>query len=110
VTTPQTAAAIRDMLEAAVAPGGTAQSARIEGYRIGGKSGTAWKHVGTGYAKGKYRALFVGLAPIDAPRLVVAVMIDEPAGLAYYGGKVAAPVFASIASGTLQLLGVPPGV
>ncbi len=110
VTTPETAAAIREMLEAAAAPGGTAAGARIEGYRVGGKTGTAWKHMGTGYEKGKYRSLFVGLAPIESPRIVVAIMIDEPAGRAYYGGKVAAPVFASIASGTLQLLGVPPDV
>ncbi|MEX3958728.1 peptidoglycan D,D-transpeptidase FtsI family protein [Trinickia sp. EG282A] len=110
VTAPETAAAIREMLEAAAAPGGTAEGARIEGYRVGGKTGTAWKHVGTGYEKGKYRSLFVGLAPIDAPRIVVAVMIDEPAGRTYYGGKVAAPVFASIAGGTLQLLGIPPDV
>jgi cell division protein FtsI (penicillin-binding protein 3) len=108
VTTPETAAAIRDMLEAAAAPGGTAQGARIDGYRVGGKTGTAWKHVGTGYGKEKYRSLFVGLAPIDMPRIVVAIMIDEPAGRTYSGGKVAAPVFASIASSTLQLLGVPP--
>lgn len=110
VTTPGTAAAIRDMLEAAAAPGGTAQAARIEGYRVGGKTGTAWKHVGTGYAKGKYRSLFVGIAPIDAPRIIVAVMIDEPVGGAFYGGKVAAPVFASIAGGALHLLGVPPDI
>jgi cell division protein FtsI (penicillin-binding protein 3) len=108
VTTHESAAAIRDMLEAAASPDGTAKAARIEGYRVGGKSGTAWKHVGTGYAKGKYRSLFVGLAPIDAPRVVVAVMIDEPTSNGYFGGKVAAPVFASITAGTLQLLGVPP--
>ncbi len=110
VITPATAAAIRDMLEAAAAKGGTAQAARIEGYRVGGKTGTAWKHVGTGYAKGKYRSLFVGIAPIDAPRIIVAVMIDEPVGGAFYGGRVAAPVFASIAGGALHLLGVPPDI
>lgn len=102
VTTAASAAAIREMLEDA------ARTARIEGYRVGGKTGTAWKHVGTSYAKGKYRSLFVGLAPINAPRLVVAVMIDEPSRGGYYGGAVAAPVFASIAGGALQLLGVPP--
>jgi cell division protein FtsI (penicillin-binding protein 3) len=110
VTTPKTAAAIREMLEAAAAPGGTARAARIKGYRVGGKTGTAWKHVGTGYAKGKYRSLFVGMAPIDAPRVIVAVMIDEPKGGAFYGGRVAAPVFASIAGGALHLLGVPPNI
>jgi len=102
VTTSASAAAIREMLEAA------ARTAQVEGYRVGGKTGTAWKHMGTSYAKGKYRSLFVGLAPIHAPRVVVAVMIDEPSRGAYYGGAVAAPVFASIAGGVLQLLGVPP--
>lgn len=102
VTTSASAAAIREMLEDA------ARTARIEGYRVGGKTGTAWKHAGTSYAKGKYRSLFVGLAPIQAPRLVVAVMIDEPSRGGYYGGAVAAPVFASIAGGALQLLGVSP--
>jgi cell division protein FtsI (penicillin-binding protein 3) len=75
---------------------------------VGGKTGTAWKHAGTGYAKGKYRSLFVGIAPIDAPRLVVAVMIDEPTKRSYYGGAVAGPVFSAVAGGALQLLGVPP--
>ncbi|GLU32009.1 penicillin-binding protein 2 [Trinickia caryophylli] len=110
VTTPATAAAIREMLGAAAEEGGTGRRARIDGYRIGGKTGTAWKHAGGAYVKGKYRALFVGLAPIGTPRIVVAVMIDEPSGRSYYGGAVAAPVFSSIASGTLQLLGVPPEV
>jgi cell division protein FtsI (penicillin-binding protein 3) len=110
VTTPETAAAIRNMLEAAAAPGGTARAARIEGYRVGGKTGTAWKHAGTGYVKGKYRSLFVGMAPIDAPRIIVAVMIDEPVRGTYYAGKVAAPVFSAIAGGALHLLGVPPDI
>ncbi|PMS21723.1 cell division protein [Trinickia dabaoshanensis] len=108
VTTPSTAATVRTMLEAATLKGGTGGAARVEGYRVGGKTGTAWKHAGTGYAKGKYRSLFVGIAPIDAPRIVVAVMIDEPSKRSYYGGPVAGPVFASVAGGALQLLGVPP--
>ncbi|HDR8987082.1 TPA: penicillin-binding protein 2 [Burkholderia vietnamiensis] len=108
VTSPQTAAAIRSMLELAVSEGGTGRRARVDGYRIGGKTGTARKQVGTGYAKGKYRALFAGMAPMSNPRLIVAVMIDEPRGKGYYGGTVAGPVFSSITSGSLQLLGVPP--
>ncbi|HEV3105636.1 MAG TPA: penicillin-binding protein 2 [Trinickia sp.] len=107
VTTPETAAALRAMLEATTDDDATGRAARVQGYRVGGKTGTAWKHAGTGYAKGKYRALFVGIAPIDAPRLVVAVMIDEPAR-AFYGSTVAAPVFASVAGSALRLLGVPP--
>ncbi|AOJ41844.1 cell division protein [Burkholderia lata] len=108
VTSPQTAAAIRSMLEMAVGEGGTGRRARVDGYRIGGKTGTARKQVGATYAKGKYRALFAGMAPMSNPRLIVAVMIDEPRGKGYYGGTVAGPVFASVTSGSLQLLGVPP--
>jgi cell division protein FtsI (penicillin-binding protein 3) len=108
VTTPATAAAIRAMLEMATGPGGTGQAASIEGYRVGGKTGTARKQIGAAYAKNRYRALFVGIAPISDPRLVVAVMIDDPAGRAFYGGTVAGPVFSAVAGGALQLLGVPP--
>lgn len=108
VTTESSAATLRSMLEAATLTGGTGRAARVEGYRVGGKTGTAWKHAGKGYAKGKYRSLFVGIAPIDAPRIVVAVMIDEPTKRSYYGGAVAGPVFSAVAGGTLQLLGVPP--
>ena len=109
VTTEDTAATLRTMLEAATLQGGTGRRAQIDGYRIGGKTGTAWKHAGTGYARNKYRSLFVGIAPIDAPKLVVAVMIDEPSG-SYYGGAVAGPVFSAVAAGSLQLLGVPPSM
>lgn len=108
VTKPETTAAIRTMLEQAASTDGTGRAAQLTHYRVGGKTGTAWKHAGNAYAKGKYRALFVGMAPIDAPRIIVAVMIDEPAGRAVYGGTVAAPVFASIAGAALPLLGVPP--
>lgn len=108
VTSESSAATLRSMLEAATLAGGTGRAARVEGYRVGGKTGTAWKHAGKGYAKGKYRSLFVGIAPIDAPRIVVAVMIDEPTKHSYYGGAVAGPVFSAVTGGALQLLGVPP--
>lgn len=108
VTTPGTARAIRSMLEMAVGVGGTGQAAAIEGYRVGGKTGTARKQIGATYAKNRYRALFVGMAPMSDPRLIVAVMIDDPAGKAFYGGTVAGPVFGAVAGGALQLLGVPP--
>ncbi|KAG0186898.1 hypothetical protein DFQ28_007169 [Apophysomyces sp. BC1034] len=108
VTSPRTAASIRTMLEMAVGPGGTARAAMVNDYRAGGKTGTARKMAGTSYAKGKYRALFVGMAPMSDPRVIVAVMIDEPAGRSFYGGKVAGPVFATVAGESLQLLGVPP--
>jgi cell division protein FtsI (penicillin-binding protein 3) len=110
VTTPATAVAIRSMLEMATGPGGTGRAAVIDGYRVGGKTGTARKQIGATYAKNRYRALFVGMAPMSDPRLIVAVMIDDPAGRAFYGGTVAGPVFSSIAGGALQLLGVPPDV
>jgi cell division protein FtsI (penicillin-binding protein 3) len=102
----QTAREIRTMLEMAVQPGGTAPKAQIPGYRVAGKTGTAHKLDGGTYAA-KYVASFIGFAPASDPRLVVAVMIDEPSGGRYYGGDVAAPVFAEIMSGALRTLGVP---
>jgi cell division protein FtsI (penicillin-binding protein 3) len=108
VTTPATARAIRTMLEMAVGAGGTGQAAAVDGYRVGGKTGTARKQIGATYAKNRYRALFVGMAPMSDPRLIVAVMIDDPAGKVFYGGTVAGPVFGAVAGGALQLLGVPP--
>jgi cell division protein FtsI (penicillin-binding protein 3) len=108
VTTPATARAIREMLEMATGPGGTGRAAAVEGYRVGGKTGTARKQIGATYAKNRYRALFVGMAPMSNPRLIVAVMIDDPVGRAFYGGQVAGPVFGAVTGGALQLLGVPP--
>ena len=104
------ALAVRQMLQLAAGPGGTAQQAQTVGYSVGGKTGTARKQEGRGYAARKYRAFFVGLAPVDAPRVVIAVMVDEPSAGAIYGGLVAAPVFADVAQQTLRLLGVPPDV
>jgi cell division protein FtsI (penicillin-binding protein 3) len=103
----QTARQVRAMLELAVQPGGTAPRARIMGWRVAGKTGTAHKQENGGYAEDKYIASFVGFAPASAPRLVVAVMIDEPANGQYFGGVVAAPVFAEVARGALRALGVP---
>jgi cell division protein FtsI (penicillin-binding protein 3) len=102
-----TARAVRAMLELAVQPGGTGPRARIMGWRVGGKTGTAHKQENGGYAPDKYLSSFVGIAPMSAPRLVVAVMIDEPAAGQHYGGTVAAPVFAQVMQGALRLLGVP---
>lgn len=103
----QTAREIRTMLEMAVQPEGTAPKARVPGYRVGGKTGTAYKIEGGVYVR-KYIASFIGLAPIGDPRLVVAVMIDEPTGGAHYGGDVAGPVFSQIMGGSLRTLGIPP--
>jgi cell division protein FtsI (penicillin-binding protein 3) len=103
----QTAREILTMLEMAVQPEGTAPKARVPGYRVGGKTGTAYKVEGGAYVR-KYVASFVGLAPISEPRLVVAVMIDEPSGGAHYGGDVAGPVFSQIMGGALRTLGIAP--
>ncbi|MEP6608814.1 MAG: penicillin-binding protein 2 [Burkholderiaceae bacterium] len=103
---PETARAVRKMLEMAVGPEGTAPAARIPGYRVAGKTGTAYKIKNGQYVR-EYVASFVGFAPVSDPRIVVAVMIDEPAG-AHYGGQVAAPVFAQITASALRTLQVAP--
>jgi cell division protein FtsI (penicillin-binding protein 3) len=107
VLSAQTARAVRAMLEQAVQTGGTGPRARVVGWRVAGKTGTAHKQENGGYAPDKYLSSFVGLAPVSAPRLVVAVMLDEPADGQYYGGAVAAPVFAQVMQGALRMLNVP---
>jgi cell division protein FtsI (penicillin-binding protein 3) len=102
----QTAREVRSMLEMAVQPGGTAPKAQIPGYRVAGKTGTAYKVEGGVYAQ-KYVSSFVGFAPVSDPRLIVAVMIDEPGGAKHFGGDIAAPVFAQVMAGALRTLGVP---
>jgi cell division protein FtsI (penicillin-binding protein 3) len=106
VIKPETAHAVRRMLEMAVQAGGTAPRAQVAGYRVGGKTGTAHKLEGRGYGN-KYVSSFVGFAPASHPRLVVAVMLDEPSAGQYYGGAVAAPVFSTVMGGALRMLGVP---
>ena len=108
VISAENAKAMRKMLQMAAGPGGTAQKAQTIGYSVGGKTGTAHKQEGKGYAGKKYRGFFVGMAPIEAPRIVVAVMIDEPSNGRYYGGDVAAPVFSQTVQQTLRLMGVQP--
>ncbi|MBX3645572.1 MAG: penicillin-binding protein 2 [Rubrivivax sp.] len=108
VYSPATAAEIRRMLQLAAGPGGTAPLAQTQGYSVGGKSGTAHKQEGKGYAANKYRSWFVGMAPISNPRIVVAVMIDEPSKGVYFGGLVAAPVFSQVVQQTLRLMNVAP--
>jgi cell division protein FtsI (penicillin-binding protein 3) len=107
VLKPKTARAVRAMLEMVVQPGGTAPRAQIAGYRVAGKTGTAHKLDGHHYTN-KYISSFVGFAPASNPRLIVAVMIDEASAGQYYGGSIAAPVFAAVMSGALRLLAVPP--
>ena len=103
----QTAREVRAMLEMAAGPGGTAPKAHVPGYRVAGKTGTAHKLEGGLYAN-KYVSSFVGFAPVSDPRLIVAVMIDEPSGGKHYGGDVAAPVFSAVTAGALRTLGIPP--
>ena len=104
----KTAELVRHMLWMAAGPGGTGQKAQTVGYSIGGKSGTARKQQGRGYAAGKYRAWFTGIAPIENPRIIVAVMVDEPSQGSFYGGTVAGPVFSEVVQQTLRLMGVQP--
>jgi cell division protein FtsI (penicillin-binding protein 3) len=108
VFSPKTVAEVRTMLQMAAGPGGTGPKAQTLGYSVGGKSGTAYKQVGKGYVTNKYRSWFVGIAPIEKPRIIVAVMLDEPSNGKYYGGEVAAPVFSATVQQTLRMLGVQP--
>jgi cell division protein FtsI (penicillin-binding protein 3) len=102
------AASVRDMLHMAAGPGGTAPQAQTSGYSVGGKTGTARKQEGKYYVAKKYRTFFVGLAPIEDPRIVVAVMVDEPNNGSYYAGVVAGPVFSETVQQTLRIMGVQP--
>lgn len=99
---------VLNMLHMVTGPGGTAPKAQTMGYSVGGKTGTAHKQEGKGYADKKYRGFFVGVAPVDNPRIVVAVMIDEPSAGKYFGGDVAAPVFSETVQQTLRMMGVQP--
>jgi cell division protein FtsI (penicillin-binding protein 3) len=108
VLQPKIAQEMRQILHLVTMNGGTAPRAQTVGYSVGGKTGTAHKQEGRGYAANKYRGVFVGMAPIDKPRIVVAVMIDEPSAGHYFGGDVAAPVFSATVQQTLRLLGVQP--
>ncbi|PWV61823.1 peptidoglycan D,D-transpeptidase FtsI family protein [Plasticicumulans acidivorans] len=96
------------MMESVISAQGTAQRAAVTGYRVAGKTGTVHKIVGRGYAKNNYFAVFAGFAPASNPRLVMVVIVDDPRGKSYYGGLVAAPVFAKVMSGALRILNVPP--
>lgn len=108
VFSPSTALEVRRMLQMAAGPGGTGPLAQTVGYSVGGKSGTAHKQVGKGYASNKYRAWFTGMAPIEKPRIIVGVMIDEPGDGRYFGGLAAAPVFSEVVQQTLRMMNVPP--
>jgi len=106
VYSPETAKTVRDMLELVVKPGGTAPLAQVVGYRVAGKTGTSHK-LENGHYVNRYIASFVGMAPASNPRLIVAVMINEPNGKEYYGGQVSAPIFSNVMGAALRQLNVP---
>ena len=108
VLSPQVARDVRKMLQMATETGGTATRAQAMGYSVGGKTGTAHAQEGGDYVGNKHRAWFVGMAPMTQPRVVVAVMIDQPSTGGHFGGDVAAPVFSQVVQQTLRLLNVPP--
>lgn len=106
---PETARSIRAMLERVISKQGTAYQARVEGYRVAGKTGTVKKASATGgYTHDKYLSVFVGMAPASNPRFVIAVVVDEPTTGQYYGGLVAAPAFSRVMAGALRIYGVEP--
>lgn len=103
-----TARAVRTMLEGVITTEGTAPEAAIPGYRVAGKTGTVKKSVAGGYAEDRYLSIFAGMVPASRPRLVMVVVINEPSGKEFYGGQVAAPVFAKVMGGALRLMNVAP--
>ena len=107
VVSNRTAQQMREMMERVVGPGGTAPLAQVRGYRVAGKTGTAHKLEGGHYVN-KYVASFVGLAPMSDPRIIIAVMVDEPSAGKHFGGQVAAPVFSNVAASALRAMNVPP--
>lgn len=103
-----TANLVLRMMEQVVGPQGTAQQAAITGYRVAGKTGTIKKSAEGGYLDDSYTAVFAGVVPVSNPRLVMAVMVDEPTQNGYYGGQVAAPVFQQVMSQALRLMNISP--
>jgi len=109
VFTSKTAKRVREMMETVVSKEGTAYEARVDGYRVAGKTGTVKKSGGRGgYSEHTYFSVFAGMAPASNPKLIIVVMIDEPSAGQYYGGLVSAPVFSKVMSGALRVLGVAP--
>ena len=108
VMSPATARNVLHMLEQVVGPGGTAKQAAIKGYRVAGKTGTARKSAAGGYMQDSYVSVFAGVVPVSNPRLVMAVMIDDPKQNGYHGGQVAAPVFSEVLGHALRLMNISP--
>jgi len=105
---PAVAREMVQMLESVVSETGTARRAAVMGYRVSGKTGTSWKAAEGGYNSAKYMAVFGGVVPASNPRLAAIVVVDEPSAGRFYGGDVAAPVFAEVMSGALRLLAIAP--
>jgi cell division protein FtsI (penicillin-binding protein 3) len=108
VIDPKVAHELVQLMEQVVAAGGTATRAALTGYRVSGKTGTAWKSEAGGYSTDRIEAVFAGLVPATRPKIATVVLIDEPSGHMHQGGEVAAPVFANVMSGALRLMDVPP--
>jgi cell division protein FtsI (penicillin-binding protein 3) len=104
----ETARQVTRMMEMAVLPGGTAPLAQVPGYRVAGKTGTAYKPEGGGYAERKYVSSFVGFGPVSDPRYIVAVLLDEPSGVKHLGGDVSAPVFSSVMASLFRTMAITP--
>lgn len=108
VMSAKSAQAVRGMLESVVSAEGTGTQAAIDGYRVGGKTGTVHRSSSAGYAEDRYSAVFAGLAPLSSPRLAMVVVVHDPMLGEYHGGSVAAPVFGKVMSGALRLMNVAP--
>jgi len=104
VVEPRLANHVLNMLHTVTEKGGTGTRAKVKGYSVGGKTGTAHKVGGQGYEESEYTAIFAGVAPVSDPRYVLVVVIDQPQGKEYYGGEVAAPVFSRIMAGALRVM------
>ena len=104
----ENAAHVMAMLETVTSAAGTGTLAQVPGYRIAGKTGTVQKYSASGYSDESYVALFAGVAPASKPRLAMVVMVNEPGNDEYYGGRIAAPVFARVMADALRMLGVAP--
>jgi len=99
---------VLNMLQGVVSAKGTARRAKVDGYKVAGKTGTSHKVGREGYEDDRYSALFAGIAPVDSPKIVTVVVVDDPSGREYYGGEVAAPVFSRVTQASLRLLNIPP--
>jgi cell division protein FtsI (penicillin-binding protein 3) len=108
VIDPRVAKELLEMMESVVSTEGSGNRAALIGYRVAGKTGTAWTADSGSYNTSRIKASFGGVVPASHPRLAAIVIIDEPSGNKYYGGEVAAPVYANVMAGALRLLGVPP--